>query len=83
MHLQTGHTCIGFEPNGSGVTARFENGQVAQGGFLIGADGIHSVVRAQLVGRSTSRYAGYTAWRGIAHTQHFDLPDGLALFVLV
>ncbi len=37
---------------------------------LIGADGIHSAVRAQLFGERAPRYAGYTCWRGIA-----ELPD--------
>src|SRR5687768_192640 len=31
-----------------------------------GADGIYSSVRAQLFGRRPPRYAGYTAWRGVA-----------------
>src|SRR5262249_17762332 len=55
LQLRTGHTCVGFEADGSGVSARFENGQVERGSFLIGADGIHSVVRAQFLGKSAPR----------------------------
>lgn len=33
---------------------------------VIGADGTHSVVARHLNGALTNRYAGYTAWRGIA-----------------
>jgi 2-polyprenyl-6-methoxyphenol hydroxylase-like FAD-dependent oxidoreductase len=34
---------------------------------LIGADGIHSTVREQLVGFEKPRYAGFTALRGICN----------------
>jgi 2-polyprenyl-6-methoxyphenol hydroxylase-like FAD-dependent oxidoreductase len=50
----------------AGVTARFADGTQKAGDLLIGADGIHSVVRKQLFGPIRPRYAGYTAWRGIA-----------------
>jgi 2-polyprenyl-6-methoxyphenol hydroxylase-like FAD-dependent oxidoreductase len=78
--LRTGHTCVGFEQAGSEVEARFENGHRERGTFLVGAEGIHSVVRTQLRGKTEPRYAGYTAWRGMAHFQHRDLPEGLACF---
>jgi 2-polyprenyl-6-methoxyphenol hydroxylase-like FAD-dependent oxidoreductase len=80
--LRTGHNCVGFEQDGSEVRARFENGQVARGSCLIGADGIHSTIRGPLLGKSAPRYAGYTAWRGIAQVQHFDLPKDVAFFAL-
>jgi hypothetical protein len=34
--------------------------------LLIGADGLHSVIRSQLSGVSDPRYSGYTCWRGVA-----------------
>lgn len=34
---------------------------------VIGADGTHSIVARHLNGYLSNRYAGYTAWRGIAH----------------
>jgi 2-polyprenyl-6-methoxyphenol hydroxylase-like FAD-dependent oxidoreductase len=80
--LQTGHTCVAFEQGGSEVSVRFENGAEARGTFLIGADGIHSTVRGQLLGKTAPRYAGYTAWRGIAQVLHFDLPTDVAFFAL-
>ncbi|HEX2910009.1 MAG TPA: FAD-dependent monooxygenase [Chloroflexia bacterium] len=63
--IQTRARLTSFEQDSTGVTARFENGQVARGAFLVGADGIHSVVREQLFGTGKKCYSGYTAWRGI------------------
>lgn len=54
-----------FEQNAEKVTAFFDNGEQVSGKLLIGADGIHSVVRQQLFGSNKLRYAGYTAWRGV------------------
>ncbi|MEH7123630.1 FAD-dependent monooxygenase [Bacillus sp. JJ1773] len=47
------------------VTAIFADGTEEEGDLLIGADGIHSTVRAQLFGSEKPRYSGYTALRGI------------------
>jgi 2-polyprenyl-6-methoxyphenol hydroxylase-like FAD-dependent oxidoreductase len=71
VHL--GMTCVGFTQDATGVTARFADGQEVRGDVLIGADGIHSVIRTQLFGLIKPRYVGYTCWRGLAHTSRTDL----------
>lgn len=58
-------TCVSFEDDASGVTALFANGTSARGDLLIGADGIRSTVRAQVMPDAQPLYAGYIAWRGI------------------
>ena len=68
--------CVGFEQNSRGATACFADGQKEAGDFLIGADGLHSVIRAKLLGESKPRYAGYTCWRGLAQFTHPEFPDG-------
>ncbi len=55
-----------FEQTRKAVVAHFANGLQISGSTLIGADGLHSVVRRQLFPHAQPRYAGYTAWRGIA-----------------
>lgn len=65
QELQLGMACVNVEQDAQGVTATFRNGQRARGDLLIGADGIHSQVRAQLHGGAPPTYAGYTAWRGV------------------
>lgn len=54
------------ESDEKGVQAFFEDGTSTTGDILIGADGIHSTVRHQLVPSARIRYAGQTCWRGIA-----------------
>src|SRR5690348_7225016 len=63
--LRLGTTCCGIAADGTGVTARFENGDSARADLLVGADGLNSAVRAHLHGARPPRYAGYTAWRGV------------------
>ena len=71
--VQLGARCVGFSQNASRVCARFADGKEAYGDLLIGADGLHSVVRKQLFGPSKPRYAGYTCWRGLAHISRSGL----------
>jgi 2-polyprenyl-6-methoxyphenol hydroxylase-like FAD-dependent oxidoreductase len=80
--VHTDHACLGFEQSTDGVVARFGNGREERGDLLIGADGIRSVVRESVLGKSEPVYEGYTCWRGIAHFQHRDLPMGQGYFLL-
>jgi 2-polyprenyl-6-methoxyphenol hydroxylase-like FAD-dependent oxidoreductase len=49
------------------VSAGFSNGRQAEGSALIGADGLNSTVRAQILGPSKPIYRDYWACRGVAH----------------
>jgi salicylate hydroxylase len=50
-------------------------GQTFEGAFLIGADGIHSVVRDDLFGPEKPTFTGNVAWRGLVPADR--LPQGL------
>ena len=64
IHLA--HECRDVTQGPDGVSVGFAGGRRAQADVVVGADGLRSVVRASLAIPGEIRYAGYTAWRGIA-----------------
>ena len=60
-----GFECEQVQLSREAAEVRLKNGHVDRADLLVGADGIHSVVRAQLFGAEPPRYAGYTCWRGV------------------
>lgn len=81
VEIRTGAECDRVEDDGTRAMARFKHGGHDSGDVVIGADGIHSAVRSTLNGREPARYAGYTAWRGMAAFDHPALTGG-GVFVL-
>jgi 2-polyprenyl-6-methoxyphenol hydroxylase-like FAD-dependent oxidoreductase len=75
--VQLGAECIGFSQDEKGVTARLTDGREERGDLLIGADGINSVVRTQLLGKSEPHYASYAYWQGHINSSHPKLPQGV------
>ena len=73
LHLN--HRLISFEENQHSVTLFFENNKKTSVDLLIGADGIHSVVRKQLFDVETPAYGGWMTWRGVLKYQHRLLPS--------
>ena len=63
VHL--GHRLVGLADEASAIEARFANGARISADVLVGADGIHSAVRAQLFGEEAPRFAGCVAYRGL------------------
>ncbi|HXP22350.1 MAG TPA: FAD-dependent monooxygenase [Streptosporangiaceae bacterium] len=63
IHL--GARCTGVEDGDRAVTARFSDGRVARADVLVGADGVHSAVRAALFRPAPLRYRGYITVRGV------------------
>ncbi|HZM46940.1 MAG TPA: FAD-dependent monooxygenase [Burkholderiales bacterium] len=60
-----GHRLAGIEEKDGRAIARFENGVSAEADVLVGADGIHSRVRALTFGPDAPRFTGCAAWRGL------------------
>jgi 2-polyprenyl-6-methoxyphenol hydroxylase-like FAD-dependent oxidoreductase len=60
-----------------GTQLEFQDGTTAKADIIIGADGIHSVVRKHIFGDIPLRYSGQTCWRGIAKMQ-LDNPKATA-----
>lgn len=61
--VRLNHRATGFTESADGVTLNFADGSSAQGDLLIGADGLKSVVRHQIVGEVPATYTGDAAWR--------------------
>ncbi|MEW2435974.1 FAD-dependent monooxygenase [Streptomyces caniferus] len=55
----------GYERTDGGVRVRLAEGSALTVDALVGADGLHSAVRAQLVGDGSPRNAGITVYRSI------------------
>jgi len=77
IHL--GHTLIEQQQRGDRIVAKFANGDSIDADFLIGADGIHSRVRAQFINDGDPIYRGYTVWRGISPSVPNALPPATAV----
>ena len=74
IELLTGSAVTGFSQTADKVIVS-SNKSAFEGDALIGADGIHSTVRAGLWGPSKSRFTGNIAWRALVPTD--QLPAGL------
>lgn len=66
---------VGLDQDGGPVTLRFADGTVAKADAVIGADGVHSVVRSLIVGPDKPIHRGRIAYRAV-----FDstlMPDAI------
>ena len=71
--VRTGARVVSYELVGDRVVVVLESGEEITGDLLVGADGIHSAVRAQHLADGPPRYAGYTCWRGMTpHPDQFE-----------
>jgi 2-polyprenyl-6-methoxyphenol hydroxylase-like FAD-dependent oxidoreductase len=70
--------CVGFTQEKGEITSHFADGQEHQMDVLVGADGLHSVIRAQLLGQQPARYSGYTCWRGVASFEDGHVSPGIS-----
>jgi 2-polyprenyl-6-methoxyphenol hydroxylase-like FAD-dependent oxidoreductase len=74
--LHTGSECAGYEARPDSVALLLRDGRRIEGAALVGADGLHSRVREQLLGDGEPPYAGYTAWRAVTPEGFMPRPEG-------
>jgi salicylate hydroxylase len=82
VHL--GHHFMHLVDRGDRVAAHFENGVSISADVLVGADGIHSVVRHALFGPEKPRFTGCVAYRGLVlsdRLKHLDLERTTQIWV--
>jgi salicylate hydroxylase len=63
--IRTGVTVVGYQQDGEAVALDLAGGGTLFGDVVIGADGLHSVLRAQMLGPDAPRYTGNVAWRAV------------------
>ncbi|MEL6262390.1 MAG: FAD-dependent monooxygenase, partial [Cyanobacteria bacterium J06626_6] len=71
-HYHQGKTFERFVQDGEKVTVTFTDGSQETGDLLIGADGITSSVRQQLLPTYEPQYAGYVGYRGLVDESDLD-----------
>jgi 2-polyprenyl-6-methoxyphenol hydroxylase-like FAD-dependent oxidoreductase len=77
--IRLGKRCVGTTQTPDRAEARFADGSAVAADIVIGADGIHSQVRADLFGADRPQFTGCVAWRGL--TAMDALPPHLAEMV--
>jgi len=75
IDLRVSSEVVGYDQDGSSVTARLASGDRVTGSLLIGADGLWSNVRKQVVGDGKPRVSGHTTYRSVIPTD--QMPEDL------
>jgi salicylate hydroxylase len=70
-----GARCSSVVTSETGAVARFTDGSEVEADVVIGADGIHSAVRASLFGPDAPRFTGKICWRCVVRVD--AVPGGL------
>ncbi len=78
--IRLGLRAVAVEPGERSAVARFADGTTIEADIVVGADGIHSVVRTSLFGADVPRFTGCICWRGMAEASalphDIDVRDG-------
>lgn len=75
IELRVSSQVAGYEQDGARVTALLASGERVAGAALIGADGLWSAVRGQVVGDGPPRVSGHTTYRSVIPTE--QMPEDL------
>jgi len=74
-HVVFGKRVKSLAQDAAGVSLAFEDDSRAQHDLVVGADGIHSRVRAALFGEEKPRFTGVVSYRAVVPTERVkDVP---------
>lgn len=82
IHLDA--KAVSFEEEGDGVTLFLADGRKVRGDALVGADGIKSQIRKQILGDTPVHYTGDQSWRILVPAERLDRdkrPDAVNICV--
>lgn len=71
VELRVNSEVVGYDQDGSSVTANLASGDTVTGDLLVGADGLHSAVRAKLVADGAPRISGHSTYRSVIPVEDF------------
>jgi salicylate hydroxylase len=74
--IRFGYKCVDLDQTSDAVELGFANGEQTTAKLVIGADGLHSVVRDNLFGAAKPQFCGIVAWRGVVPIER--VPPGIA-----
>lgn len=63
--LHLGAEIVGFQQTANAISAQLADGRHINGDVLIGSDGIHSPIRAAMLGDDKPVFTGNVAWRAV------------------
>ena len=75
IDLRVSSEVVGYEQDGSSVTAKLASGERVTGSLLIGADGLWSNIRKQVAADGPPRVSGHTTYRSVIPTE--EMPEDL------
>jgi salicylate hydroxylase len=67
--------CVAVDSGNRSAAAHFADGSTVEADIVVGADGIHSLVRNSLFGADSPRFTGCMCWRGLVPVER--IPVGL------
>ena len=76
VRVEVGARAVHFENAADRVVLRLADGRDVEADILVGADGIDSVVRAQLHGAAEPRPGGFISWLALAPFLHPAVAEG-------
>ena len=73
--VRLGVTCESYSQSPGAAAVTLDTGETIEGDLIVGADGIHSVIRAQMLGAEHPNFTGNIAWRAVVPMEKLgDLP---------
>jgi salicylate hydroxylase len=74
--VNLGRRCVGVDERASGAELRFADGSSAAADLVVGADGVHSVIRPHVAGAVRGQFSGTVGYRGLVPVEAMpSLPD--------
>jgi salicylate hydroxylase len=79
-HIRLGHRCVKATSEGRHAELHFAGGERTSADVVVGADGVHSAIRAGITDSRPAVFSGTVGYRGVVQRADIpDLPDPMAL----